>query len=192
MIASPGRRVPLFLSTGIGIATALALVAASRRSISTAQDGPAARLAARMLAPSPVAEDLRFLCDRIGGRPTGSAACERAIDWSVERFRQAGADRALTESFTLPHRWDEDRSRAEVIVPEALSLRIVAMPFSPGTPGGLTAPVIALGDGVAAEFERAGSKLKGAFGLLDSKVIVTIEDLFEDYLRMPAIVERAK
>src|SRR5439155_1247735 len=35
-------------------------------------------------------------------------------------------------------------------------------------------------------------KLRGAFGLLDSKVIVTIEDLFEDYLRLPAIVERAK
>jgi len=33
---------------------------------------PAQRLAARAIAATPMLDDLRELCDRIGGRPTGS------------------------------------------------------------------------------------------------------------------------
>ena len=37
-----------------------------------AQTGPAGRLAGRAIGPTPMLEDLRHLCDRIGGRPTGA------------------------------------------------------------------------------------------------------------------------
>ncbi len=156
-------------------------------------EGTAARLAARMLASGSLEGDLQMLCDRIGGRPTGSPACERAIDWAVDRFRTAGVDRAWTEPFTLPLRWDEERSRAEIVAPDRLPLRVIAMPYSPGTPkGGLTARLVLLGAGGADDFRRAGDRLKGAIGLVSSKVIVTWEDLFEDYIRLPAILERAR
>ena len=58
-----------------------------------------------VLGPSPLEEDLHFLCDRIGGRPTGSPAMQRAVDWSVERFREAGVDRVVAESFRMPMLW---------------------------------------------------------------------------------------
>ena len=77
----------------------------------------AARLVSAMLGPSPATEDLRFLCDRIGGRPTGSAACERSVDWLVSRFREAGIKSVTTESFAMPLRWEEGGSQAHIISP---------------------------------------------------------------------------
>jgi Iap family predicted aminopeptidase len=154
---------------------------------------PAARLAEMMLAATPVEEDLRHLCDRIGGRPTGSRACDRSVDWFLEKFRQAGADLAWTEPFPVPHRWEGDRTAARVVTPEDAPLDAVAMPYSATTPkGGLERDVVFIGAGSAEEFERAGARLRGALLLLDSKVLVTFEDLFGDYLRMPAIMQRAE
>ena len=150
------------------------------------------QLAARMLSATPVASDLEDLCDRIGGRLTGGAACERSIDWFAGRFREAATDRVWTEEFPMPGLWEEGRSRAEITSPEKVSLAVVAMPFSPGTAKkGLEAPVIFLGDGEASTGE-AGPRLRGALWLIDSKVIATWEDLFLDYLRLPPIMERAR
>jgi hypothetical protein len=38
------------------------------------------RIVGRAFGPTPLPADLAELCDRVGGRPTGSPACERAID----------------------------------------------------------------------------------------------------------------
>ena len=150
------------------------------------------RLAARMLGPTPAIDDLRFLCDRIGGRPTGSAACARSVDWFAERFREAGVPRVSTEPFGMPHRWEEGQSTARIVVPETAALRVVAVPHSMPTPeGGLEAPVIHVGAGESIDFEPAGERVRGAWVLLDSDVIVTLEDLFYDYMRLPPIMERA-
>src|SRR5690242_14345267 len=54
--------------------------------------GAAPRLMERALAPTPILEDLRQLTDTIGGRPTGSAALERAVDWGLVKFREAGLE----------------------------------------------------------------------------------------------------
>ena len=155
--------------------------------------GAASRLVERMLGPSPVVDDLRFVCDRIGGRPTGSEACERAVDWFAGRFRRAGADTVRTENFTMPRRWEEGRSRARIITPEPGTLEVIGMPYSPRTPPeGLEARLIDLREGDEADFERVGETLRGAIGLLSSEVIVSLEDLFNDYMRLPPIVERAR
>jgi hypothetical protein len=152
----------------------------------------AGRLVARMLGPTPAIDDLQFLCDRIGGRPTGSAACARAVDWFAERFREAGVPRVSTEMFGMPRRWEEDRSTARIVTPESTPLRIVAAPYSLPTPdGGLEAPVVHLGNGEPVDFERAGERVRGAWILLDSEVIVTLGDLFHDYIRLPPIMDHA-
>lgn len=152
----------------------------------------AALLAARLLGETPLVSDLEYLCDHIGGRPTGSVACERAIDWFLANFRQAGLDRAWTEGFTMPLRWEEGRSQAQVVAPEPIPLRVAAMPFSPGTPRkGLEGPVVDLGQGAPEDFKAHGERLRGAIALVGSKVLVTWDDLFDDYLRLPSIMERA-
>ncbi|MDQ1470852.1 MAG: carboxypeptidase, partial [Bryobacterales bacterium] len=48
------------------------------------------RLAARAMGETPLISDLRELCDGIGGRPTGSPASQRAIEWAAGKFREAG------------------------------------------------------------------------------------------------------
>lgn len=153
----------------------------------------AARLASLLLGPTPIEDDLRHLCDRIGGRPTGGAACDRSVDWFLKKFKEAGADLAWTESFRMPHRWEGDRTTAALVAPERLDLEAIAMPFSPATPkGGIEAPLVHLGGGEPADFEREGGRLRGAWLLFDSKVIITFEDLFLDYLKLPPIVDRAR
>ncbi len=152
-----------------------------------------ARLTAALLSETPIVADLEELCDRIGGRPTGSAACERSVDWFAARFRSIGADRVWTEPFDMPVRWEEGRSSAEVISLDRLRLRVVAMPFSPGTPKkGLVAKVVPIGNGDAGHFEAAAGRLRGALLLLDTPLGTSWEELMNDYLRMPDIVRRAQ
>ncbi|MCZ6696424.1 MAG: M20/M25/M40 family metallo-hydrolase [Acidobacteria bacterium] len=188
-----GRAAALFTSVLLVVAITPERAGATAAETSGRASDPASRLAARMLADTPLAEDLQFLCDRIGGRLTGSDACERSVDWFVERFRQAGVDHVSTESFEMPWRWSDSGSRASVLHPESISLDVVALPNSPGTSGaGLTTTVVDLADGGEQAFERAGARLEGALGLLDSEVIVTWPDLFTDYMRVPPVIDRAK
>ncbi|MFQ5877461.1 MAG: M20/M25/M40 family metallo-hydrolase [Acidobacteriota bacterium] len=188
------RELSAAVPAALGLAAAL-LCAAPPGPLAgaTAPEGRApARLIAALLGPTPLERDLRYLCDRIGGRPTGSPACERAVDWFRDRFQKAGLDRSWTESFEMPRRWEEARSRAMLTRPERLSVDVVAMPYSPPTPRrGLDAPVVFVGDGSEEEFERAGTRARGALLLVGSEVIATWEDLFADYMRLPPIVKRA-
>ncbi|HEU4401425.1 MAG TPA: M28 family peptidase, partial [Candidatus Polarisedimenticolia bacterium] len=97
------------------------------------------------------------------------------------------------ETFPMPLRWEEGHSQAQVIAPEAIPLRVAAMPFSPATPKkGLEAPLVSLGEGSPEEFRRRADTARGAILLVDSKVLVTWEDLFGDYMRLPPIMERAR
>jgi hypothetical protein len=181
---------------GLGILAAL--LAAAPRAIPTAPVDAASavapeRLIGRLLGPTPAAEDLRTLCDRIGGRPTGSAANDRAVDWFVGRFRDAGLEKVTAEDAPIPRRWEETSARVSLLAPETSAVHAVAMPSSPATPaGGLLAPVVDVGDGDASGFERAGPRARGALLLVASKVLVSFDDLFADYLRFPPIMERAR
>ena len=53
------------------------------------------RLVGRAFGETPLLQDLHELCDGIGGRPTASRDCERAIAWAAAKFRVAGADRVI-------------------------------------------------------------------------------------------------
>jgi len=49
-------------------------------------DDASRRLVARSLGVTPIFDDLQELCDTIGGRPTGSPAAEKAVQWAARRF----------------------------------------------------------------------------------------------------------
>ena len=82
-----------------------------------AQAHAAELLAARERGQTPLMDDLRQLCDGIGGRPTGSKACDRAVDWAVARFRAAGVESTWTETYTIPGSWVGGADHAECIAP---------------------------------------------------------------------------
>lgn len=142
-------------------------------------------LAERERGATPLFDDLRELCDSIGGRPTGSKACDRAVDWAVERFRAAGVESVWTESYTIPGSWTGGADRADCVAPVQFPLRVVAGPFTVPTPGGhpLESPLVNVGDGSAESFARLGNRAKGAIALVLSPEMKTEADLFAEYGR---------
>jgi carboxypeptidase Q len=142
-------------------------------------------LAAREQGPTPLLDDLRDLCDSIGGRPTCSPACDRAVDWAVARFRAAGVESTWTESYTIPASWAGGADHAECLAPVQFPIRVAAGPFSAPTPGGhaLEAPLVNAGDGSAESFARLGDKARGAIALVLSPEMKNEADLFAEYTR---------
>ena len=151
-------------------------------------------LAAREHGPTPMLDDLRELCDGIGGRPTGSKACDRAVDWAVARFRAAGVESTWTESYTIPWSWVGGADHAECRAPVEFPIRVAAGPFTAPTPGGqaLEAPLVNAGDGSAESFARLGEKARGSIALVLSPEMRTEADLFAEYGRDGAMFAAAR
>jgi hypothetical protein len=157
-----------------------------------APDGLAALVAA-LLGPTPLIDDLATLTDRIGGRPTGSPANLRAVDWAVSRFRQAGAQ-ASRDPFTMPALWLE-RSATATIAGDGVEFmpRVAAMPFSAGTPpSGTTAALVDGGFGADDDFKRLGVRARGAFVLVDTHELTDVDGLFREYAEATLIEARAE
>ncbi|HZI93309.1 MAG TPA: M28 family peptidase, partial [Patescibacteria group bacterium] len=154
---------------------------------------PASRLSGRAMGATPMLDDLRELCDRIGGRPTGSPACERSVDWALARFRSAGIDSA-TESFRVPSLWLPGSAEASVTAPEVFSLRVAAAPYSASTPssGPIDARLVDAGNGAPEDFEKLKDKARGAVALVRTGEMKTLADLFDEYIRTEPMVKAAQ
>jgi hypothetical protein len=128
----------------------------------------------------------------------------KAVAWGVAAFRAAGID-VHTESYTLPATWSEGKTQLLMTGPflaesessgmgrslRGLPLRAVSEAWGPATPGdGIDAVVLDVGEGSDADFARAGS-IRGAVLLVHSEIGSTWADLFNEYLRPPAIIARA-
>lgn len=171
--------------------TSTVLASLAAIALALAQDDIAQRLTARALGDTPLLSDLRELCDGIGGRPTGSAACDRAVQWAVAKFRDAGADRVDVENFTVPNLWLPVSAEASALAPEQFTIRIAAAPFSPSTKGALEAPLIDIGEGTPDSFAKLGPSARGAILLVRSQEMKTLDDLFAEYLRNSSLIAAA-
>jgi carboxypeptidase Q len=106
-------------------------------SVVATASGPddASRLAERVRGGSRIPTDLGALCDRIGGRPTMSPYCRRAIEWAAEAFRATGVDSVALEPFAMPVNWLPDDGTGWCTYPEEFAVPIASVPLSPSTPG---------------------------------------------------------
>ncbi|MFZ3216968.1 MAG: M20/M25/M40 family metallo-hydrolase [Candidatus Acidiferrales bacterium] len=144
------------------------------------------------LGPSPLAENLRYLTDTIGGRVSGTPQADLAADWAVQAFRHAGVDEVHTEKFTMPVGWTEGHTHLEILAPTPFPVRLVSIGWSPPTPeGGITADVVDAGFGDDAGFAKAGAAAKGEIVLIHSNFLITWDDLVNEYTIGPAILDRA-
>jgi hypothetical protein len=174
------------IRSGLGVLLGLALLGAV-----PALAADVDRLVAAFAGETPLLEDLRSLTDEVGGRPTGSAANRRGVEWALNRFRGAGVE-ARREEFTLPALWLERSARASVKGVATFSPQVAAMPFStPTPPAGLEAPLLDGGGGSAKDFERLGSKARGAFVLVETPELLDLDGLFREYTEAAAIEKRA-
>jgi len=169
----------------LGLLLVLAVAQAARA------DDAAASLVAAMLGETPLLEDLRDLTDGIGGRPTGSEANRRSVDWGLARFREAGVD-ARREAFPMPMAWRDEGTRVRFSGDAAFEARAVANPFSAATPaGGAMAPLLDAGAGRPEDFARLGAAARGAFLLITTPELLDVEGLFREYMDGAAIDARA-
>jgi carboxypeptidase Q len=156
-------------------------------------DSCAAALIGEVLSPrNRMEEDLRVLTDEIGGRVTGSASYEAALQWGMEVFRHAGVDSVTLESYDAPARWEAESASAAVVSPYRFSLRVVSFALAPSTQGRITAPLVDAGAGRKADFEKLGPKAKGAIALVRTKPMKSLEDLFAEYLMGPEMLGAAR
>ena len=140
-------------------------------------------------AGTPIEENLRVLTDEIGGRVPGTPAFEKAQQWAVAAFKQAGADSVHTEEFSIPQSWAEGDTQVNVVAPVKFHVRAVSVAWiAPVT--STPARVIDVGMGSAAEFAKARD-IAGAIILVHSKVLSTWDDLFDEYFRAPQIIARS-
>ena len=159
---------------------------------SSSAEDDLARLLGAIMAPSPLEENLRQLTDDIGGRVAGTEPNRRAVSWAVDAFRRAGIERVESEAFELPVGWAEKDTRVELLKPRPQPLRAVSIAWSPPTPpGGIEAPVVDVGFGTEADFERHADNLAGALLLVNRAVLVTWDDLFAEYDDAGPVIERA-
>lgn len=156
-----------------------------------AQTSTPAKLVSRAETGTAMLDDLRELCDTIGGRPTGSQSCNRAVAWAAQKFRDAGVPKVTVESYTIPHLWLPGTASAEAISPAHFPIRIASAPMSPATKGALEAKVVDVGDGSAEAFAKVGDRARGGMVLVRSSEMKTLDDLFAEYIRNAAITDAA-
>jgi len=157
-----------------------------------AADDVQQRLTGRASSDTPILSDLHELCDGIGGRPTGSPACERAIEWAAAKFKAAGVDSVTTEPFTVPQSWTPRTAEAECLAPERFTLRIAAAPYSSSTAGAIEAALVDAGEGTPEAFEHLGPAARGAIALVSSKEMKTLDDLFAEYIKSGPMIAAAR
>jgi len=135
-------------------------------------------------------KNLRTLTDEIGGRVPGTPQMDEAVKWAVAAFKAAGADDVHTEDFTMQTSWREGATDVEVTSPTRFKLRATSIAWSPAIQGTLTTRVVDVGFGSPKEFAKAGD-ISGAIVLVHSHVLHKWQDLFNEYLDAPPIIDQA-
>ena len=147
-------------------------------------------LLAKVRASNAMIDDLRELCDTVGGRPTPSPAGERAEGWAALKFSAAGVSVKL-ESYTLPASWQSRSATAAAIAPALFPLRIAAAPFTASTKGMVQASLVDFGDGTPDVLAKVPES-KGKIAFVHTGIMNSLDDLFGDYMRINALLAAAK
>lgn len=155
------------------------------------------------LQPSPLESNLHYLTDEIGGRVPGTPAMQHAIQWGVQAFTAAGAASVHTESFTIQNSWAEGAtamiatSSYEIgggkvggMVLSTFPIRCVSVAWAPALPPMKHLPIVDVGEGTAADFQKAGN-VAGKLLLVHTTVLKTWDDLFAEYSKAPPIIDLA-
>ncbi|HWR14524.1 MAG TPA: M20/M25/M40 family metallo-hydrolase [Terriglobales bacterium] len=142
------------------------------------------------LKPSAIEKQLRTLTDEIGGRVPGTPAMDKAVQWGVAAFKEAGADSVVEEPFTIPQSWSEGETNFQIVAPVQFKVKAVSFAWSPAIPTPLNARVVFVGNGGVEDFAKAGS-VAGAIVVANTDMLKTWDDLFAEYMNAPGIIDRA-
>jgi carboxypeptidase Q len=170
----------------------------------SADNSEADRVIQAALQPSPLEMNLHRLTDEIGGRFPGTLAMQHAVAWGVQAFTAAGADSVHTEAFTIPYSWSEGDTAMTATtayqvdaaklgggtVLSSFRVRAVSVAWAPALAPVKHVPVVDVGDGTAADFQKAGD-ISGKIILVHTVVLKTWDDLFAEYAKAPPVIDLA-
>jgi carboxypeptidase Q len=174
----------------------LALLSAVTTNILAAENpsdrDAANRLIAEALKPSLLETNLRRLTDEVGGRVPGTPALQRAVDWGIAAFKEAGADSVHAEEFTIQKSWAEGATEMTASLYSGTSFPVaaVSVAWGPALAASKHLPIVDVGGGSPAEFAKVGD-ISGRVILVHTKLLATWDDLFGEYERAPAIIALA-
>lgn len=158
-----------------------------------AADNDTDRLMQEALKPSPLETNLRRLTDEIGGRVPGTPAMQRAVDWGVSAFKEAGGDSVHTEEFTIRQSWAEGATSVTAATyagATTFPVRAVSMAWAPALLATKHVPIMDVGQGTEAEFAKAGD-VSGKLLLVHTRVLASWADLFWEYEQAPGVIALA-
>jgi hypothetical protein len=115
-------------------------------SAATSDQAAQARIRDEGLSRSQVMDYATELIDGIGPRLTGSPNLKKAIDWARGRLTQMGLSQVRAESWgEFGVGWEQRNVWVRMVAPDTAVFIAQAAPWSPATPGPVTADVRAVG-----------------------------------------------
>ena len=140
---SESEVVSVFRSSGVAVATLIALAAApSVRGQDAATLRTAEHIRDAALADNRALEIVTEITTRFGPRPAGSAAEQAAAEWTADWMRANGFRNVRIEEFPLIG-WERGQDSGAIVGRFAQPLAVAALGHSPATPvGGVEAEVV--------------------------------------------------
>jgi hypothetical protein len=128
--------------------------------------------------------NLDYLCNKIGGRLSGSPQAQKAVDWAFKAMKEAGADTVYLQECMVPHWIRGDKEIGKVISSnpaENKQLAINALGGSVGTgPEGITAPVVEV-IGIAGLEKLGRSNIEGKIVFFNQAMDPSYIETFHGY-----------
>ncbi|MBP3289601.1 MAG: Zn-dependent exopeptidase M28 [Alistipes sp.] len=113
-------------------------------------------------------QHLDILCNRIGGRPAGSNACENAEEWAVKSFQDWGLEVKLEKAGQMAVGFNRGGWWGRMMGEEQMTLHFATPSYTSGTKGPQKGHVV-IEPRTQAEFDRMKGRLKGAWVLVEGK-----------------------
>ncbi|MEA3478801.1 MAG: M28 family peptidase, partial [Bacteroidota bacterium] len=115
-----------------------------------------------------VMDHLDILCNRFGGRTTGSDAYENAAAWAANKFREWGMEVIMDEAGEVPVGFNRGPWFGKLLAVDGMNLHFATPSYTSGTKGVQRGHVL-IEPKTQSEFDRMKGRLNGAWVLISGE-----------------------
>jgi carboxypeptidase Q len=128
--------------------------------------------------------NLDYLCNKIGGRLSGSAQAQQAVDWAFKAMKEAGADTVYLQECMVPHWLRGAKELGKVISQNPAENKEIAISALGGSiatpPEGIIAPVVEV-MGIAGLKKLGRSNIEGKIVFFNEPMDPSFIETFNAY-----------
>jgi hypothetical protein len=163
-----------FVTVGLFLSASTVALAQSSSAGASFTASPETREAVRQLIGDSTLNGKAYayegdLADMIGPRLTGSSNFMRAVEWTVQQFKEMGLANVHTEEWTIPSTWEPDGpSSGRIEKPVVHELHIYSLGWSPSTlPQGVEGEVVYVPSLAPSALDSQKAQIAGKIALVD-------------------------